>query len=238
MREIILDTETTGLHVERGDRIIEVAGIELFDRARRGRSFQRYVNPEREIDEDAIRVHGITNEFLKEKPGFADIADDFLSFIGEDMLVMHNGFFDLGFLNEELGRCGRSPIPRLRVVDTLEMARRKIPGGRHSLDRLAERYRIDTSARTLHGGLVDADILLEVYLELTDSRQQDLGMDAFLMDADEENTGPARQRPTPLEPLSTESERAAHRAFLRKSIGEHALWLQLEADGAVAPGKS
>ncbi len=237
MRELILDTETTGLDPEQGDRIIEVACVELFDRARKGKSFQRYVNPDREIHQDARGVHGITNEMLEAKPRFAEIVDEFLAFIGEDPLVIHNAPFDIGFLNAELRRCGRPAIPRERAVDTLEIARRKFPGGRNSLDKLAERYRIDASSRTLHGGLIDADILLEVYLELTDSRRQDLGMDAILADSGEENSGPARPRPEPMGPLSTEAERVAHRAFVQASIGDHALWLRLEEDGAASPGQ-
>ena len=232
MREVILDTETTGLHVDRGDRIIEVACIELIDRARKGQSFQRYVNPERPIDADAMQVHGITDEMLRDKPRFADIADEFLAFIGEDPLVIHNAPFDMGFLNEELRLCDRQPIPRQRSVDTLEMSRRRHPGARHSLDKLAERYRIDTSSRTLHGGLIDADILLEVYLELTGSRRQDLGFDAIMVDSTDDNGSPARKRPTALAPLSTEAERKAHREYIRESIGEHALWLRQEEDDA------
>ena len=231
MRELILDTETTGLEVEQGDRIIEVACIELLDRSRKARSFQRYVNPERDVADGALKVHGITNEKLRQKPVFADVADDFLAFIGTDPLVIHNAPFDLGFLNEELRRCGKPPISRTRVVDTLELARRKFPGARNSLDRLAERYRIDTSARTLHGGLIDAEILLEVYLELTESRRQDLGIDAMLAPSDEEDSGPAAQRPELMEPLSTDVERAAHTAFIRESIGENALWFRLETLG-------
>ena len=235
MRELILDTETTGLSVEEGDRIIEVACIELLDRARKGRSFQRYVNPERDVPDGALKVHGITNEMLRQKPFFADIANDFLAFIGTDPLVIHNAPFDLGFLNAELRRCGKPAIRREGVVDTLEMARRKFPGARNSLDRLAERYRIDTSARTLHGGLIDAEILLEVYLELTGSRRQDLGIDDMLSEPEEENSGPARQRAEPMGPLSTDAERAAHAAFIRESIGENALWLRPGSNGA-APG--
>ncbi len=237
MRELILDTETTGLEVERGDRIIEVACIELLDRARKGRSFQRYVNPERDVLDGALKVHGITNEMLRQKPLFADVADDFLAFIGTDPLVIHNAPFDLGFLNEELRRCAKAPLSRERVVDTLEMARRKFPGARNSLDRLAERYRIDTSARKIHGGLIDAEILLEVYLELTESRRQDLGIDAMLSEPEEENSGPARQRSKPKGPLSTDAERTLHTAFIRESIGKDALWTRLDLNGAAPEGR-
>ena len=233
MRELILDTETTGLHADRGDRIIEVAAIELLDRSQRGKSFQQYVNPGREITADAEAVHGISSAMLRDKPEFGDIVEAFLAFIGDDPLVIHNAPFDLGFLNAELARCGRPPLPASRAVDTLELARRRHPGARNSLDRLAERYRIDTSARSLHGGLVDAGILLEVYLELTDSRQQqDLGMDEWLVDAGDGDTGPARQRPRPLPPRSSAAEREAHRAHLQASIGAHAIWFRLAADPA------
>ncbi len=233
MREIVLDTETTGLDA-REDRIVEVACIELHERAFRGKTFQRYVNPEREIPQEAVAIHGITNDRLRDKPKFAEIADEFLQFIGDDPLVIHNAGFDLRFLNEELARIGRPALPRERCVDTLEIARRKFPGAQNNLDRLAERFGIDASARTLHGGLVDADILLEVYLELTDSRRQDLGIDALLVETVEDDPGPARQRPEPMGPLSTAEERAAHRAFVREALGEGAIWLRHE-ESAAAP---
>ena len=235
MREIILDTETTGLEPRAGDRIIEIACIELHERMWPGKKFQRYINPERDIPASATAVHGITSEHLRGKPRFADIADEFLAFIGADPLVIHNAPFDLAFLNEELRRCGRPVLPRERTVDTLEMARRKFPGAGNSLDRLAERFRIDTSARTVHGGLVDAGILLEVYLDLTGSRRLDLGMDALLVESGAEESGPVRPRPVPLAPRSTPEERAAHERMVREGLGKKALWLQL---GAMIPSPS
>lgn len=169
MRQIVLDTETTGLDPRHGHRIIEVAGIEMVDRRLTGRHLHKYINPEREIDEGAAAVHGITLEFLADKPRFSDIADEFLEFISGAELIIHNAPFDLGFLNAELARLDRVPVETLcsSVTDTLKMAKELHPGKRNSLDALCERYEIDNSQRTLHGALLDTELLSEVFLAMT-----------------------------------------------------------------------
>ena len=169
MRQIVLDTETTGLDPRHGHRIIEIAGIEMVDRRLTGRHLHKYINPEREIDEGAAAVHGITLEFLADKPKFADIADEFLEFISGAELIIHNAPFDLGFLNAELARLDRVPVETLcsSVTDTLKMAKELHPGKRNSLDALCERYEIDNSQRTLHCALLDTELLSEVFLAMT-----------------------------------------------------------------------
>ena len=174
MREIVLDTETTGLDPSLGHRLIEVGCIELFNRIPTGQTFHRYVNPERDVPAEAYLVHGISAEFLKDKPGFGDIADALLSFLGDAPLVIHNALFDHGFLNAELERVERPLIARERLVDTLLLARRKHPAGPNRLDDLCLRYGIDRSRRTKHGALLDAEILAEVYVELIGARQAQL----------------------------------------------------------------
>lgn len=169
-RQIILDTETTGLEPAAGHRIIEIGCVELLDRKLSGQSFHVYINPEREIDEGAVEVHGLSAEFLADKPRFADIAEDFLAFVDGAELIIHNAPFDVGFINHELRLLGPNPVPigeRCDVIDTLLMARKKHPGQRNSLDALCKRYGIDNSQRTLHGALLDAEILAEVYLAMT-----------------------------------------------------------------------
>jgi DNA polymerase-3 subunit epsilon len=170
LRQIVLDTETTGLEHSQGHRLIEVGCVELIDRKLTGRRYHQYVNPEREIDAGAIAVHGITNEQLADKPLFAQIADDLLAFIGSAELIIHNAPFDLGFLNSEFGRLGRGiqSIERLcGIVDTLVMARQRHPGQKNNLDALCGRYDVDNSQRDLHGALLDAEILADVYLRMT-----------------------------------------------------------------------
>jgi len=178
MRQIILDTETTGLEPEKGHRIIEIGAVELIDRQLTGNHFQCYLNPERDIEEGALEVHGITQEFLKDKPLFAEIARDFLDFVSDAELVIHNAPFDLGFLDYELSLMDRSSEPlsaTARVLDTLELARDLHPGQRNNLDALCKRYEVDNSTRTLHGALLDAEILADVYLAMTGG-QVDLGL--------------------------------------------------------------
>jgi DNA polymerase-3 subunit epsilon len=171
MRQVVLDTETTGLEPELGHRIIELGGIELIDRRHTGRRFHRYVNPERDIDPGALAVHGITADFLADKPRFADVADEFLRFVEGAELVIHNAPFDVSFLDYELSLLGRVPPPRIAelcgVVDTLALARHKHPGQKNSLDALCRRYDVDNSERELHGALLDAEILADVYLAMT-----------------------------------------------------------------------
>jgi len=225
MREIVLDTETTGLDPLRGDRVVEIGCIELLNSIPSGQSFHRYLNPQRDIPAEAFAVHGLSAEFLADKPFFADVVDDLLAFIGDAPLVIHNASFDVGFLNAELDRCGKAAIARERLVDTLMLARRKFVGVRNSLDDLCARFGIDNSKRTTHGALVDARLLAEVYLELIEARQAQLGLAAAeaaaVVAAGEQKI--LRARPVPLTPRLGEAERAAHRAFVA-TLGEKAIW--------------
>src|ERR1700694_691088 len=174
MREIVLDTETTGLDPYQGHRLIEVGCIELLNRIPSGQTFHRYVNPERDVPPEAFAIHGLSGDFLKDKPFFAEVADELIAFIGDAPLVAHNASFDLNFINAELERAGRAAIARDRIVDTLLLARRKHPGSPNRLDDLCARYSIDNSRRAKHGALLDAEILAEVYLELIGARQAQL----------------------------------------------------------------
>ena len=178
MREIVLDTETTGISPRDGHRIIEIGALELMHHLPTGNSLHIYINPERDIDEGAIAVHGLTSTFLTDKPVFADIVDEFLSFIGDSPLVIHNASFDMGFINAELDKIQRPPLPMDRAIDTLAMARKKFPGAQANLDALCRRFEIDNSHRDLHGALVDADLLASVYVELLGGRQPGLSLGA------------------------------------------------------------
>jgi DNA polymerase-3 subunit epsilon len=226
MREIVLDTETTGLKPADGHRVVELGCVELLNRIPTGTTFHVYLNPERDMPAEAFAVHGLSAEFLKDKPRFAEVADEFLSFIGDAPIVAHNASFDHGFICHELKRIARAQIPFERVVDTLMLARRKHAAGPYSLDALCARYGIDNSRRTKHGALLDAEILAEVYLELIGGRQAQLG----LAEAIELPAGGidgaiiVRTRPEPLKPRISEEEREAHRAFVA-SLGENAIWL-------------
>ena len=214
MREVVLDTETTGLEPASGHRIVEVGAVELVNHIPSGKRFRRYLDPERDMPEGAERVHGLTRDFLAKHRRFAEEADAILAFIGDAKLVMHNAPFDLGFLNAELERIGKPPIPAERTVDTLAIARRKYPGAPASLDALCKRFGIDHSAREKHGALLDAELLTEVYLELTGGRQPALGLQrAVPQPGSAPATRSARARPPrPREP--TEAEAAAHAAFI------------------------
>jgi DNA polymerase-3 subunit epsilon len=225
MREIVLDTETTGLDPSQGHRLVELGCIELVNRIPTGATFHVYLNPEREVPAEAAAIHGLTSEFLKDKPLFADIADDFLAFIGDDApLVIHNASFDHGFLCAELRRVERVLIARARLIDTLMLARRKHPAGPNRLDDLCARYGIDNSRRTKHGALLDAEILAEVYVELIGARQAQLGLaELGARAANGEGAAGLRARPIALAPRVSEAERAAHREFIA-SLGEGALW--------------
>ncbi len=225
MREIVLDTETTGLDPTQGHRLIEIGCIELFNRIPTGQTFHQYVNPERDVPDEAFAVHGISAEFLKDKPNFPQIADALLNFLGEAPLVIHNALFDLGFLNAELGRAARPPIPRERLVDTLFLARRKHPAGPNRLDDLCLRYGIDNTRRTKHGALLDAEILAEVYVELIGARQAQLILVETASSSGNGRSGAiaTRARPLPLPDRLSEAERIAHRAFI-KTLGTHAIW--------------
>jgi DNA polymerase-3 subunit epsilon len=228
LREIVLDTETTGLDPTKGDRLIEIGCVELYNRIPTGREFHRFVNPEREVPAEAQAVHGITTGFLIDKPLFTHIADEFLEFIGEDVLVIHNAAFDVGFLCAELARIGRPPIMMSRVVDTLALARRKHPAGPNSLDALCKRYFVDNSQRTKHGALMDSLLLANVYVELLGERQATLGLaqSAGGSSGKRRTTALDRRavtRPAPLPPRLSAEDEAAHRAFV-ETLGASALW--------------
>lgn len=227
-REIILDTETTGLDPKTGDRVIEIGCVELVNRFPTGREFHRYINPERDVPSAAEAVHGLSTVFLKDKPVFARIADEFLDFIGEDTLVIHNASFDVGFLNAEFDRLGKARLASSRVLDTLELARRKHPAGPNSLDALCKRYQIDNSKRTKHGALMDSILLAEVYVELIGERQAALVLSnseaANTGMSSRRQTGRAAQRPTLLPRRLTVEDEVAHKAFVA-TLGATAIWL-------------
>ena len=176
MREIVLDTETTGLSPETGDRIVEIGCVELFNHVPTGKTFQTYLNPERSMDVGAQEIHGLTDDFLLNQPIFLKIVDEFLSFIGESTLIIHNAEFDLAFMNSELKRIGGKNIEFERVIDSLAVARKKFPGAQNNLDALCRRFNIDNSRRNLHGALLDSEILAEVYLELIGGKEPDLNL--------------------------------------------------------------
>ena len=225
MREIVLDTETTGLDPAQGHRLVELGCIELLNGIPTGATFHAYINPERDMPAEAFAVHGLSAEFLKGHRRFIDVVDDFLAFIGDAPLVIHNAGFDHAFLCAELKRVERELIARERLIDTLLLARRKHPAGPNRLDDLCARYGIDNSRRTKHGALLDAEILAEVYVELIGARQAQLGL------AESGERGPSgpddaivvRTRPQPLAPRLSEAELAAHRDFVA-GLGENALW--------------
>lgn len=225
MREIVLDTETTGLDPYQGHRLIEIGCVELYNRIPTGQVFHRYVNPERDIPVEAFQVHGISFDFLKDKPLFSEVADDLLSFLGDAPLVIHNAAFDLGFINAELERCTRPPVDRSRMVDTLLLARRKHPAGPNRLDDLCLRYRIDSSRRTKHGALLDAELLAEVYVELIGARQATLILveNGDGLSRTPEQTAALRVRANPLAPRLTADEQAAHHSFIG-TLGSDAIW--------------
>ena len=224
MREIVFDTETTGLDCFNGDRLIEVGCVELLNHIPTGRTFHAYINPRRMVSSDAGFVHGLTNEFLRDKPCFDEIAAAFCDFIGDSALVAHNASFDRAFINMELGLCRRQPIEEHRFVDTLLLARRRHPNGPNSLDALCARYGIDNSARTKHGALLDAEILAEVYLELLGGRQATLMLGAVTpIAATIAKTHRIRSRPRPLAPRLTDADLHAHGAFI-STLGAAPLW--------------
>jgi DNA polymerase III subunit epsilon len=225
MREIVVDTETTGLDPADGHRIIEIGCVELFDHVPTGVSFQRYLNPERLIPREAQRVHGLTDEFLAGKPLFSAIADELLTFFGDAPIIMHNASFDIKFVNAELMRLARPAIPISRTIDTIEIAKTKLPGARYSLDELCRRFGIDLSARAKHGALLDAELTARVYLELVGGRQTRLHLaprDAGTV-AREERAA-ARQRPEALPSRISAAEAAAHAAFISCELGSDAVW--------------
>lgn len=229
MREIVFDTETTGLRAESGDRVIELGAVELENRFPTGRSFHVYINPDgKKVDPGAFDVHGISDEFLADKPKFAEIVQEFMDFVSDANLVAHNAGFDMGFINAEFARLGYEPFPWDRVIDTLALARKRHPMGPNSLDALCSRYAIDNSRRDKHGALLDSELLAEVYIEMNGGRQASL-----LLDADaavetksvstEQVSGERRLRPAPLPSRLTQDDIERHRAFVDK-LGDGAIW--------------
>jgi DNA polymerase-3 subunit epsilon len=226
MREIVLDTETTGLDPYQGHRLVEIGCIELVNRIPSGQTFHRYVNPERDMPPEAFAVHGLSRDFLKDKPLFAEVIDDLLTFVGDAPLVAHNAGFDLTFINAEFERAGRAVLARERMIDTLLLARRKHPGSPNRLDDLCARYGIDNSKRVKHGALLDAEILADVYLELIEGRQAQLILVGVGNGDAAAGTGRAivlKPRPIALPPRLNEDDLAAH-ALFRASLGEKAIW--------------
>jgi DNA polymerase-3 subunit epsilon len=229
LREIVLDTETTGLEPGEGHRIVEIGAVELFNHVPTGRTFHRYINPQRTMPEEAFRIHGLSDDFLRDKPVFAEVAAEFVTFVGDARLVIHNAVFDMKFINAELAWAAMDPIPAARAVDTVAIARRRFPGAQASLDALCRRFGIDNSARQLHGALLDCELLAEVYLELIGGRQPDFALSiaaglAGRASAGEEDWRP-RPRPVPLPPRITAEEEEAHAAFVA-TLGAGALWLR------------
>jgi DNA polymerase-3 subunit epsilon len=242
LREIVFDTETTGLDPYQGHRMVEIGCVELVNRIPTGQIFHRYFNPERDMPAEAFAVHGLSSTFLSDKPPFAEIAADLLAFLGEAPLIAHNAAFDLGFINAELERAKLPPLARARLIDTLLLARRKYPGAQNRLDDLCVRFRIDHSRRTKHGALLDAELLAEVYLELIEARQARLGLEtaARMPTVGITVATPPTRRVALLPRLSAE-ERLSHRDFVA-TLGPQAIWLDyLEPpagadDGAKAAG--
>jgi DNA polymerase III subunit epsilon len=231
MREIVFDTETTGLDPLDGHRIVEIGCIELLNRIPTGASFQRYLNPERDMPAEAFKVHGLSAEFLKDKPLFATVVDELLQFFGDAPLIAHNASFDFGFLSAEIERVKRVCPARDRLIDTIALARRKHSAGPYSLDALCARYGIDNSRRTKHGALLDAEILAEVYLELIGARQAQLGLAETAASRAARRNGAAeiRVREEPLAIRITDADREAHRDFIA-TLGEKPLWLDYQAE--------
>lgn len=223
MREIILDTETTGLDPSTGDRLVEIACVETFNTIPTGETFHVYIDPQRDMPEEAFRVHGLSIEFLTGKPLFEQIVEDFLAFIGDAPLVIHNAEFDMRFINAELKRCNRAPIEMKRVVDTLALARRKHPGAQNSLDALCSRYRIDNSRRTKHGALLDAELLAEVYIELAGGRQSALVLASEIQVVQTIEIVTIAPRSEPAPSFLDEDEIRAHRSFVA-AMGSKAIW--------------
>jgi DNA polymerase III subunit epsilon len=225
MREIVFDTETTGLDPFQGHRLVEIGCVELVNGIPSGQSFHRYLNPERDVPAEAFAIHGLSAEFLKDKPFFAEIVEELVAFIGDAPLVAHNALFDLGFINAELERAGKAQMARERLVDTLMLARRKHPAGPNRLDDLCARYGIDNSRRTKHGALLDAEILAEVYVELIGARQAQLGLVDTDIGVGRDAAGAVvvRVRPLALASRLTAAEHAAHVTFIA-TLGDGAIW--------------
>ena len=228
MREIVLDTETTGLSPDNGDRIVEIGCVELINHVPTNNTYQVYLNPEKDMDPGAEKVHGLTNEFLLDKPKFIEIADSFLDFIGDSNLIAHNADFDINFLNSELVRAKKDKINNGRVVDTLKIARSKFPGARNSLDALCKRFFVDNSNRSLHGALLDSELLAEVYLELVGGKEPDLELSTNTIKKDNKSqnrTPNVFARKNKLKSRITDIDEKNHRDFLA-SLPKESLWLK------------
>lgn len=224
VREIAFDTETTGLNANDGDRIIEIGAVEMINHIPTGKTFRRLINPGMPVSEATVRITGITDDDLKDKPPFEDpsVIDAFMDFVGDAIIVAHNASFDRGFLNMELQRCGREIVPEDRWVDTVQIARKRYPGAPASLDALCKRFDISLESRTFHGALLDSQLLASVYLELLGGRARSFSFEPAF-DNDRSKRPPAKQRPEPLPSLVTEAERAAHAELVAK-LGSDALW--------------
>ena len=230
MREIVMDTETTGLNPNSGDRIVEIGAVELFNHMPTGKTYHQYINPQRDMPEGAFAVHGLSAEFLSDKPLFTDVAQAFLDFVGESKMVIHNAAFDMKFINAELKWVERPELPWAQALDTLAIARKKFPGAQNTLDALCRRFGI-TTERELHGALLDSEILAEVYLELIGGRQPDFAL-SIVSNKDASNVGVAAswtppQRPNSLPSRVSEAEAEAHKEFV-ENLGETAVWKQFK----------
>lgn len=242
MREIVFDTETTGFDPKTGDRVVEIGCVELVNHIATGQTFHVYINPERSMPRSAFEVHGLSDEFLSDKPKFAEIARDFVAFVGDARLVAHNAEFDFKFINAEFARLGLPALGPDRMVDTLALAKRRHPAGPNSLDALCSRYGIDNSRRDFHGALLDSELLAEVYVELLGGRQATLGLAVADASSGRSGTNEAgasaagsRVRPRPLASRLTAAEWEAHRAFVGK-MGDKALWGAYAEDVSIADG--
>jgi len=224
MREIVLDTETTGFDPATGDRIVEIGALELINHIPTGESFHVYINPERAMPQSAFEVHGLGDDFLKDQPLFDAVADDFMVFIASDPLIIHNASFDMKFLNAELKKSGRPIITENEVIDTLMIARRKFPGGRNSLDELCRKYNVDNSGRTLHGALLDSELLAEVYIELIEARQTGLDLNQNISVQSGATKIEKIAYSVDMKSLITAEEQENHDAFIKTRIGDKALW--------------
>lgn len=231
MREIILDTETTGYDPKQGHRIVEIGAVEMVNKRLTGKTLQLYLNPEMEMSAEVIAIHGITNEFVADKPRFAEVADQFIEFIGDAQLVIHNAQFDMKFINAELSALGFPPLPSTRAIDTLEIARRKFPGSPASLDALCKRFNIDNSNRQFHGALLDSQLLAEVYFHLVGDEQASLfGKVEAAARIEENDTGGERRTYAARVFEIPPDELAAHQAFIGGI--KNALWKNLDQDKA------
>ncbi|MEQ9518945.1 MAG: DNA polymerase III subunit epsilon [Parvibaculum sp.] len=233
MREIVLDTETTGIKPEEGHRLCEIGCVELENHMPTGNTFHVYINPERDMPEGAFRVHGLSVEFLSDKPKFAEVADDFIAFIGNAPLVIHNASFDMAFINAELKSVNKSPVPMVQAVDTLAIARKKFPGAQNSLDALCRRFNVDNSNRIKHGALLDSELLAEVYLELIGGREPGLSLRGDVDEGTSEGGGvphvARKQRPAKLGSRITDAEHEAHQKFI-ETLGDDSLWPQAQME--------